>query len=355
MKKTTSPAQTFYLTGSAGWLGKRVLLALTKGMDFPQKAVGQGGHRVVALARNEDEAATLRALGAEPRLGSLEDAASLAAFLKGAEGAKLLHMAGLIHPRLFTRDFARTNTQGTHNLLLAAATSGVGRMVVMSSNSPIGCNPTPSHVFTEESPYHPYMGYGRSKMRMEQDLRSTMGLPGYPAITIVRAPWFYGPGQPPRQTQFFRMVQSGKFPIMGAGLNRRSMGYVDSLAYGMLLAAATPKAAGQIYWLADAEPYTMVEIINTVKAVLHEDFGLPVAEKNLHVPSQIADVAWLADTTLQSVGLYQQKIHVLSEMNKTIACTITKAQAELGYQPLCNLREGMRRSVEWCLANGQTI
>ena len=49
------------------------------------------------------------------------------------------------------------------------------------------------------------------------------------------------------------------------------------------------------------------------------------------------------------------EIHVLSEMNKTIACSVDKARDELGYRPGVELREGMRRSVEWCLANGQEI
>ena len=40
-----------------------------------------------------------------------------------------------------------------------------------------------------------------------------------------------------------------------------------------------------------------------------------------------------------------QKIHVLSEMNKTIACSIEKAGRELGYDPQIELEEGMRRSL----------
>jgi nucleoside-diphosphate-sugar epimerase len=66
-------------------------------------------------------------------------------------------------------------------------------------------------------------------------------------------------------------------------------------------------------------------------------------------------VAFGVDASLQAVGLYQQKVHVLSEMNKTIACTIEKAERELGYRPGIELREGMRRSIEWCLDNGQAI
>jgi len=46
---------------------------------------------------------------------------------------------------------------------------------------------------------------------------------------------------------------------------------------------------------------------------------------------------------------------VLSEMNVTIACSIERAQRELGNKPLVDLREGMRRSVAWCLELGIAI
>jgi nucleoside-diphosphate-sugar epimerase len=58
------------------------------------------------------------------------------------------------------------------------------------------------------------------------------------------------------------------------------------------------------------------------------------------------------DAALQSLGQYNQKIHVLSEMNKNIACSIAKAEKELGYQPKIALEEGMRRSIEFCLNKG---
>jgi nucleoside-diphosphate-sugar epimerase len=42
-------------------------------------------------------------------------------------------------------------------------------------------------------------------------------------------------------------------------------------------------------------------------------------------------------------------------MNKNIACSIEKARRELGYEPVVSLREGMRRSIEWCLKQGYDI
>jgi nucleoside-diphosphate-sugar epimerase len=82
---------------------------------------------------------------------------------------------------------------------------------------------------------------------------------------------------------------------------------------------------------------------------------MAVKPKTLQVPGVISDVARLGDRLLQRAGLYNQELHVLSEMNLTIACTIERARQELGYKPLVDLREGMRRSVGWCLQNGISI
>jgi nucleoside-diphosphate-sugar epimerase len=46
---------------------------------------------------------------------------------------------------------------------------------------------------------------------------------------------------------------------------------------------------------------------------------------------------------------------VLSEMDKNISCSIDKARRELGYEPKIALREGMRRSIRWCLDQGMSI
>jgi nucleoside-diphosphate-sugar epimerase len=49
--------------------------------------------------------------------------------------------------------------------------------------------------------------------------------------------------------------------------------------------------------------------------------------------------------------VYNQELHVLSEMNKSIACSADEAKAELGYRPVIALEEGMRRSLKWVWNN----
>ncbi len=342
------------LTGGTGWLGARIATSLTEGLS-QLGSLGFGGNTIKCLVKPGESAEKLLKLGAEIYYGDILDQNSCVELMNDCENSLVIHTAGLIHPKIFTKDLYNVNVVGTMNLVNAASLCKASRFIAISSNSPLGCNPNPEHRFTEVSEYNPYMRYGWSKKLMEDELLKVKNSNEYPEITIIRAPWFYGPGQPPRQTKFFRMIKNGKFPIMGKGLNQRSMAFVDNLVLGILLSSQLKIAAGQIYWIADEKPYTMIYIANTIKEILREDFGLKVKESNLHVPEYISHIARLADSGLQSMGLYHQKIHVLSELNQNIACDISKATNDLNYQPICELREGMRQSIQWCLQSGETI
>lgn len=333
------------VTGANGWLGSRLVESLLRQPD----AVS----RIRCLILPGQDATALKKISDRMEIisGDLRNAADCERFCAGAQNAVLFHTAGMIHPRR-VREFYEINRDGTAHLLDAAIRAGVRRAVVVSSNSPCGCNPHPDHLFDEESPYHPYFNYGRSKMEMELAVKQRADKI---ETVVIRAPWFYGPNQPPRQTLFFRMIRDGKAPIVGSGQNLRSMAYVDNLCQGLLLAARVEGAKGRIYWIADQRPYSMNEIMDTVERLLETEFGQKCAHKRLRLPGFASSMAYVADATLQSLGLYHQKIHVLSEMNKTIACSPAKAERELGYRPAVALEEGMRRSIQWCLDQGIKI
>jgi nucleoside-diphosphate-sugar epimerase len=337
------------VTGAAGWLGLGLSKVLAQGLEgiFDNQPFPTSPLR--GLLSFNDSEGDLSSIAPEMELfrGDVKQPESLEPFFKRAEGGVLFHCVGVIHPRKI-REFYEVNTKGTLNVLELAEKSGLKRVVVTSSNSPCGNNPHLDHLFDEQSPYNPYMGYGRSKALMEKEIQAKYENKPLETV-IIRAPWFYGPFQPPRQTDFFVMIRDGRAPILGRGLNRRSMSYIDNLAQGLILAAQVPKASGKIYWLADHRPYSMVEIIDTVERVLEKDFGIKCRHKRMRLPSIISDIAEIVDFSLQKLGVYHQKIHVLSEMNKTIACSISLAEHELGYRPQVGLEEGMRRSVAWLM------
>lgn len=340
------------VTGANGWLGTQLVQNLVHGFaDVPSLKAPLAGRRLRCLVQPGADVAGLQ--GISPQIeffrGDLREPADMDSFCRDASGGTLFHCAGLIHPRRRVRELYDVNVDGTRHLLQAAAGAGVKRAVVMSSNSPLGINPAPGHSFDENSPYHPYMNYGRSKMQMEE-LVGEFQRQGRLETVIVRSPWFYGPHQPARQSLFFRMIRDGRVPLPGSGENRRSMAYVENISQGMVLCEAAAAAAGQTFWIADAEPYTMNEIIATVEDLLATEFAVPVTRKRLRLPFWLGEFATLADGMIQGLGFYNQKVHVLSEMNKTIACTIAKARGLLGYDPKISLREGMRRSLAWVFA-----
>jgi nucleoside-diphosphate-sugar epimerase len=326
------------VTGAPGWLGTTLVNRLA-------------GRPVRCLVEAGADSSELARAGAEVVNGDIRSAESLARLFEGAKGGTVFHAAGVIHPSRGVKQFYEVNVQGTQNLLAAARKAGVRRFVHVSSNSPIGTNPRADHVFDENAPYHPYMHYGRSKMLAEQAVKSIADL----ETVIIRPPWFYGPNQPARQTTFFTMIRTGKVPLVGNGENRRSMAYVDNIVQGLMLCESVAAAKGQTYWIADRRPYTMNEIISTIEDVMEKDFGVVPARKRMKLPSMASEVAWVVDKGLQGVGLYHQKMHVLSEMNRTIACSVDKAERELGYKPEIELREGMRRSMAWMKERGQTF
>lgn len=337
------------VTGAAGWLGKSLVQALIRGLpDHERCAAPRPKLKIRCLILPGEDEAGLKAISDRVSVvvGDVRNPADCAKLAEGAAGAVLFHTAGIIHPS-WSRQFTTVNVHGTRNVLEAAAAAKVRRTVVVSSNSPCGVNPDRDHLFNEDSPYRPYMGYGRSKMRMELAVKEFHDADRIETV-LIRPPWFYGPNQPPRQTLFFTMIRDGKGPVVGGGENRRSMAYIDNLCQGLLLAAMTPAADGRTYWIADARPYTMNEILDTVERLLETEFGQICVHKRLRLPGLASKVAWLIDAGLQRCGLYNQKIHVLSEMNKTIACDISRARAELGYAPKVDLEEGMRRSLRWC-------
>lgn len=347
-----SSSNTILLTGAAGWLGTGLVRGLLEGLhDVEILKDVPADRRLRILVRPEEDSQAIQEFGSRiDRVeGDIRDPEACRRFVDAQRGAVLIHVAGVIHPRS-SREFDAVNHVGTRNLLDAASNAGIGRFVAMSSNSPCGNNPHGDHRFDEFSPYNPYMGYGRSKMRMEMAVKEYQESHRINAV-IIRAPWFYGPYQPPRQTLFFRMVRDGKAPIVGGGHGLRSMAYMENLVQGLILAAFHPKANGQIYWIADDRPYSMNEIVDTIERLLREEFGESVKGTRLRLPGITSEIAGLIDASIQAVGLYHQKFHVLSEMNKTIACKVDKARTELQYHPSISLEEGMRRSLKWVYNN----
>lgn len=335
---------TVVVTGAAGWFGRAFLDLLAR--------QGRGDVRVAVRSPAEVPVVTEALPGAQVFVADITDPRAVRDVFQGVARAEVVHAAGVIHPRRVA-DFHAVNAEGTGNVVRAALDAGLTRFVHLSSNSPIGTNPSAGEVFRDSEPYDPYLGYGRSKMEAEVGVRTALEEAGVAGV-ILRPPWFYGRYQPDRQARFIRSVRSGRFPLVGKGANRRSMVDVDHLAEAAYLALGSDLAGVRTYWVADARPYRMTEVLDAVREAARAE-GLPVTGGALRLPAAVGPLAQRADAWLQSRGLYQQELHVAGELDKTIACSVAGAVRDLGFRPATDLVEGMRRSIRWGLAHGQDL
>lgn len=331
------------VTGAAGWLGQNLVRALASNRE-----------RVRCLVRTDDDAALLGVIGpaVEPVVGDVRDPAALDRLFDGVGGASVFHTAGVIHPAKQVREMFDVNVGGTQLAIDRARRAGAARFVHVSSNSPFGANARPTDRFTETSPFNPYMGYGKSKLEAEQVVQRNRD---EIEVVIVRPPWFYGPHQPARQTQFLAAVRKGRFPLVGDGTQQRSMVFTGNLVHGLLRAEVAAAAPGNAYWIADAEPYELRAVFDTIRRALAAE-GLTVSTRRpLRIPRFVASLAVAADGFVQNRGRYVQAAHVLGELRDTIACDISRARDEIDYAPQYDLFEGMRESIRWCQANGEAL
>jgi nucleoside-diphosphate-sugar epimerase len=339
-----APSPVVVVTGAGGWLGQNLVRDLAGTRS-----------RVRCLVHDADDAPLLENVAptVETVVGDVRDPTAVDRLFETVNAATVFHSAGVIHPHGAVRELYDVNVGGTQLVLDRARRAGTTRFVHVSSNSPFGANATPTDRFTEDSPYNPYLGYGQSKFEAEQLVQRSHER-GDLATVIVRPPWFYGPFQPARQTQFFAAVRRGRFPLPGPGINQRSLVFTGNLVHGMLRAEVAAAAPGRAYWIADDEPRELRHVIETVRQALRAE-GLSVSDRQPRLPAVAGVVAASLDRALQAQGRYIQALHVLGELKDTIACDISRARAEIGYDPSVSMLDGMRTSIRWCLERGQAL
>jgi nucleoside-diphosphate-sugar epimerase len=226
----------------------------------------------------------------------------------------LVNFAGVIHPRTVD-EFYTINADGLGRLFRMFAQRGGRRIVHISSNSVLGFNRL-GEPFVGSSTPRPYLGYGSSKLIAEQQLLSLSAHSGVSCV-VLRVPWFHGGlTPPPRQIEFYKMVLSGKFPVVGNGQNRRSVLNVRNLAI-CILGFLRDWHPG-VYWLSDNEVLPLIDYLALIREV-GGSLGLSVSSRPfVPIPSLVCSAARTLDAVTQALGRYYQKVHVLGELDQNI-------------------------------------
>ncbi|HYN08264.1 MAG TPA: NAD-dependent epimerase/dehydratase family protein [Vicinamibacterales bacterium] len=300
------------------------------------------------VRRLRSEGATVRGLARTRRESAPPDFAFLdlattpvpPAVLQGIQ--TVYHLAAKTHDLAETEEadaeYWRINLEGTQRLIDAARRHGVQRFVFVSSVKATGEDTT--GIVDETRAPQPTTAYGRSKLATERFVLGEAGRYGFTAVCL-RFPLVYGPGQRGNLSRMIAAIDRGSFPPPPANQNRRSMLHVENAVDALIVAARHPEAAGQVYFVTDAAPYSTRELYEWIREALGKrPIGWAVPEMVFR------GLAAAGDLARRSIG---RRIGFDSDAFQKLlgsaAYAPGKIVRELGYAPGRDLRSAMPELV----------
>jgi len=251
--------------------------------------------------------------------GDIRDAAALERLLAEERPDAVVHLAARAGVRPSIAEpvlYADVNLNGTSILLEVCRRHGMKRFIFGSSSSVYGnANKVP---FAEEDPVaRPVSPYAATKAAGELLCHAYHHVHGFD-ITCLRFFTVYGPRQRPEMAiyKFARLILEGS-PVsrFGDGSSERDYTYVDDIIDGV--ERALDRMDGyRVYNLGESRRVSLASLI----ALLEAEIGAKAAVHEM--PDQPGDV-------------------------RTTWADISRARADLGYDPKIGIEEGIRRFVAW--------
>jgi len=326
------------VTGATGMLGSHIVSHLR-----------DEGWAVRALVRTPERTGRLPAMGADPVVGRLEDAASL---IRAASGCEVVfHAAAVIGSGGDWEAFHRGNVEGTANVVSAAEAAGA-RLVHVSSTAVYGraryrSEPTDEDVDLPTLPPHDV--YGRSKQEAER-LVLEAHAEGRIWATAVRPPVMYGRGDRQFLPRVGGVLARGFFPRIAGGRTTLTLVSARSVAEGALLAATSEAAGGRVYLLANDHPVTVTDLVRCAEEGLGRHIYAP------EVPSPVGRAAFgtlkLALRTIGRGDLARHARGTLEMLTRDNPFTSDRARTELGWRPSASPEIELTDAFRWWKAQG---
>jgi nucleoside-diphosphate-sugar epimerase len=166
-------------------------------------------------------------------------------------------------------------------------------------------------------------------------------------VTVLRPGDVYGPGSRPWTILPVEAISAGRFVLPALGRGIFSPVYVDNLIDGILLAASSARAAGQVYTLSDGVPVSCREFFGHYHRMLGRRG--PVC---LPTPVALALAAGAATAGRLTGTVTEANAATVRYFTRTGTYSIAKAQRELGFVPAVDLTEGMARTEAWLGQSG---
>jgi dTDP-glucose 4,6-dehydratase len=248
--------------------------------------------------------------------------------------------------------FVETNVTGTHELLKAAREvwlEGAGggaapRFHHISTDEVYGSLTAQESPFTETSPYAPNSPYAATKAAADHLVRAyhhTYGLP----VTTSNCSNNYGPFQFPEKLiplMLVNLLDGKPLPVYGDGLNVRDWLYVEDhcRAIDRVIDAGR---VGETYNVGGRNEWKNIDVVRLLCRLTDEAFGADSTFARRFPRSPAAS----GRPSEELISFVKDR----PGHDRRYAIDATKVERDLGFCPQESFESGIRKTIEWYLAN----
>ncbi|MEP8853003.1 NAD-dependent epimerase/dehydratase family protein [Enterobacter hormaechei] len=232
------------------------------------------------------------------------------------------------------------NVQGTRNVLSAMEKNNVQNIIFTSSVAVYGLNkvnPDESH------PHDPFNHYGKSKWQAEEVLREWFNkAPEERSLTIVRPTVIFGERNRGNVYNLLKQIAGGKFAMVGAGTNYKSMAYVGNIVEFIKFKLTNVRPGYDVYNYVDKPDLNMNQLVSEVEKSLSKKIP------SVHLPYPLGMLGGYCFDILSKVT---GKKYAISSVRVKKFCATTQFDAtkvhSSGFKAPYTLSQGLDRTLKY--------
>ncbi len=234
--------------------------------------------------------------------------------------------------------YYNVNVEGTKNVLDKMDQHNIKKLIFTSSVAVYGLNKkNPNEEFNKD----PFNHYGKSKYEAEKVIIDWYNKnPIEKSVNIIRPTVIFGKNNRGNVYNLFRQLVSGRFIMIGNGLNKKSMAYIENITSFIYYIAKKSEIGCNIYNYADKPDLNMNELIGVIKKHLN------LTVFNIKIPySAGLFISYLFD--IMSF-LTKKKFSISSVRIKKFCATTQFDSAKMysEFKPPYTLEEGLSKTLK---------